>query len=271
MQPREKISACIIAFNEERKIRRCISSITWCDEVIVLDSFSTDRTVEICKEYTGRVYQHSWLGYVGQRNTVRGYAQYPWVLFLDADEEVSPGLRDEILEIFEKGTGDVVGYECPRQVYYLGRWIRHGEWNPDVKLRLFKKEFGRTEGEEPHDRVVVRGRTQRLKNPIWHYTYDDLADQVQTLNKFSTITAQQKVVKGFRFRVINLLLRPLLRFLRGYFLRGGFLDGRHGLIIAAMAAFGAFAKYAKQWELALRAKPDFQEHPDPMRMKDGRQ
>lgn len=268
---REKISACVIAFNEERKIRRCISSITWCDEVIVLDSYSTDRTVEICKEYTDRVYQHSWLGYVGQRNTVREYAKHPWVLFLDSDEEVSPALRDEILNAFDRGTDDIVGYEFPRQVYYLGRWIRHGEWYPDVKLRLFKKEFGRTEGEEPHDRVVVRGRTARLQSPIWHYTYDDLADQIQTLNRFSTITAQQRSVKGFRFYISSMMLRPLLRFLRGYFLKGGFLDGRHGLVIAIMAAFGAFAKYAKQWELSLRAQSGFQEHPDPTDMKEGRQ
>lgn len=268
---REKISACIICFNEERKIRRCISSVNWCDEVVVLDSFSTDRTLDICREYTDRVYQQPWLGYVGQRNTVRGFAKHPWVLFLDSDEEVSPGLRDEILDALESSPGDIVGFEFPRQVYYLGKWIRHGEWYPDVKLRLFKKEFGRTEGEEPHDRVVVHGKVKRLKNPIWHYTYDDIMDQINTMNRFSTITAQQRSVKGFRFQLSSLLFRPMLRFLRGYFLKGGFLDGRHGMVVACMAAFGAFAKYAKQWELALRADESYRDYPDPTSMKDGRQ
>ncbi len=259
---REKISACVIAFNEERKIRRCLQSLTWCDEIIVVDSFSSDHTVEICKEFTDRVYQHEWLGYVGQRNMVRELSRYPWILFLDSDEEVSPGLRDEILNEFERGTGKYLGYEFPRQVYYLGRWIRHGEWYPDVKLRLFKKEFGRTEGQEPHDKVVVNGPVKRLKHPVWHYTYDDLRDHLDTLNRFSTITAQQKFVQGSPFRWSDLLLRPKFRFIKGYLLRLGFLDGTHGFIIALVSAFGALLKYAKLWELHLRQKAGYKDLPD---------
>ena len=121
---------------------------------------------------------------------------HPWILFLDSDEEVSPDLREEILREFERGTGRYFGYEFPRQVYYLGKWIRHGEWFPDVKLRLFKKDHGRTEGQEPHDKVVVNGPVKRLRNPIWHYTYDDIRDHLETLNRFSTITAQQRFVQG---------------------------------------------------------------------------
>ena len=259
---REKISACVIAFNEERKIKRCLQSLTWCDEIIVLDSFSTDRTVEICKEFTPRVYQHEWLGYVGQRNLVREMSTHPWILFLDSDEEVCPALRDEILAHFERGTGQYLGYEFPRQVYYLGRWICHGEWFPDVKLRLFKKDHGRTEGQEPHDKVVVNGPVKRLRNPIWHYTYDDIRDHLDTLNRFSTITAQQRFVQGTGFRWIDLLFRPPFRFLRGYFLKAGLLDGTHGFIIALLSAFGAFMKYAKLWELSLRQKRNFKELPE---------
>jgi glycosyltransferase involved in cell wall biosynthesis len=259
---REKISACVIAFNEERKIRRCLSSLTWCDEIIVVDSFSTDRTVEICREFTDRVYQREWLGYVGQRNLVREMSNYPWIFFLDSDEEVSVGLRDEIMGEFERGTGEHVGYEFPRQVYYLGRWIRHGEWYPDVKLRLFKKAFGRTEGQEPHDKVVVNGLVKRLRNPVWHYTYDDIRDHIDTLNRFSTITAQQKFVEESPFRWYNLFFRPMFRFLKGYFLRGGFLDGVHGFMIALMSAYGAFLKYAKLWELEIRQKGGFSDLPD---------
>jgi glycosyltransferase involved in cell wall biosynthesis len=266
---REKISACVLAFNEEQKIARCLESLTWCDEIIVLDSFSVDHTVEICRQYTDKVFQHEWLGYVGQRNTVRGFAQHPWVLFMDSDEEMSPALRDEIQEELESGGGKYVGYEFPRQVYYLGRWIRHGEWYPDVKLRLFKKECGRTEGEEPHDKVIVRGPVKRLRNPIWHYTYDDLADHIHTLNRFSTITAQQRFVKGKHFHWSAMLARPLLRFFKGYLIKGGFLDGRHGLAIALMSSYGAFLKYAKQWELVLKHKSYFKGLPDRSLMKKG--
>lgn len=263
---REKISACIIAFNEERKIRRCIESVRWCDEILVVDSFSTDRTVEICREYTDRVVQREWLGYVGQRNMIRDMATHPWILYLDSDEEVSIGLRDEILHEFEYPDG-TAGFEFPRQVFYLGRWIRHGEWYPDVKLRLFRKELGRTEGIEPHDRVHVRGAIKRLKNPVWHYTYDDTRDHMETINRFSTITAQQKYVAGSRFNWFDLFFRTWFHFFKGYILRLGFLDGAHGLLIAILCSYGAFLKYAKLWELERRrsgSMKDFPEtYPDP--------
>jgi len=258
---REKISACVICFNEEHKIARCLQSLTWCDEIVVLDSYSTDRTVEICRQFTDRVYQHEWLGYVGQRNLVRDMSRHPWVLFLDSDEEVSGALREEILREFESGTGDYVGYEFPRQVYYLGRWIRHGEWYPDVKLRLFRKSCGRTEGLEPHDKVAVSGPVKRLRNPLWHYTYDSIADHLDTLNRFSSITAKQRFALGARFRWHDLLLRPLLRFWRGYLFKGGLLDGWHGLIIAVFSAYGVFAKYAKVLELEWRSRPGFRDLP----------
>lgn len=259
---RERISACVIVFNEERKIRRCLESLTWCDEIVVLDSFSTDRTLDICREYTDRVFQHVWLGYVGQRNQVRQLARYNWILNIDSDEEVSPGLREEILAEFDEGPGETRGFEFPRQVYYLGRWIRHGEWYPDVKLRLFHKDFGRSEGEEPHDKVVVNGRVKRLANPLWHYTYDDLRDHMDTLDRFSTISARHKFMQDARPLWTDLLFRPPLRFLKGYVLKLGFLDGWHGFAIAVISSFGAFMKYAKLWELALRKKGDFKELPD---------
>jgi len=257
---REKISACITAGNEEDKIRRCIESLGWCDEIVVVDSFSTDRTVDICKEYTDRVYQHEWLGYIGQKNLIREMAQYPWVLFLDADEEVSPELRDEILAEFEKGPGPIMGYQFPRQVYYLGKWIRHGEWYPDIKLRLFRKDHGRSEGQEPHDHVVVNGPVKTLKGHLRHYTYDDMRDHIETVNRFSTITAQEKSLQGKRFRWIDVIFRPPLRFIKAYFLRRGFMDGAPGFIIAIVSAFGVFVKYAKMWELEHSTSP---EHTDP--------
>jgi len=245
-----------MTFNEERKIRRCLDSVRWCDEIVVLDSFSTDHTVEICKEYTDRVVQQSWLGYVGQRNQLRQLAKGPWVLVLDSDEEVSPALRKEILAELERGSGDIAGYEFPRLVYFIGRWIRHGEWYPDMKLRLFRKSCGRSEGQEPHDRIVVSGRVKRLRGALWHYTYDDMSDQINTMNRFSTIVSQQRFVQDRRFRWSSLLLHSAFRFIKCYFIRRGFLDGAHGFLIAVINSFGVFLKYAKLWELEQRQKKD---------------
>ncbi len=259
---REKISACVICFNEEKKIERCLQSLTWCDEIVLMDSFSTDRTVDIARKFTDKVYQQAWMGYVGQRNLVREKASHPWILYVDSDEEISPALRDQILEEFEKGTGPYVGYEFPRIVYFLGKWIKHGEWYPDVKLRLFKKEFGRTEGIEPHDKVVVNGEIKRLSAPVFHYTYGEISDQLNTLNRFSSIAAQQRFVQDRSLIKADLIFHPLFRFIKGYFLKRGFLDGTHGFIIAMSCAFTAFAKYSKHWELVQRHRKNFKEFPD---------
>ncbi len=248
---REKITACITAFNEEHNIRRCLESVKWCDEIVVMDSFSTDLTAQICHEFTDRVYQHEWLGYIGQKNMIREKASHPWVLFIDADEEMSPELRDEILAQFEAGHDGVAGYEFPRMVNYLGEWIRHGEWYPDVKLRLFMKCKGVSGGVEPHDQVLVNGPVKRLKGQLYHYTYDDLHDQLVTLNRYSSITAVEKFKNGHRFHVTDFLFRPSLRFLKAYFLKRGFLDGRRGFLIAAISSFGVAMKYAKLWEREL--------------------
>lgn len=264
---REPISACVITFNEERKIGRCLRSLTWCDEIVVLDSHSTDRTVEIASEYTPHVYRHDWSGYVGQRNLVREMSHHPWLLFLDADEEISPELRDEILREFSRNGNKYAGYEFPRQVFYLGRWIRHGEWYPDVKVRLFRREFGRSEGEEPHDKVIVNGPVKRLRHPLWHYTYDGIQDHISTLNRFSTIGAHSKFVEEQPFRWRDLLLRPFFRFLKGYLLKAGFRDGPHGLLIACISAFSVFCKYAKLWELHRRQDGSIAAMPDPVPAK----
>ena len=140
---RDKISACLTVGNEEGNIRRCLNSLHWADEIVVVDSFSKDKTVEICKEYTERVYQHEWLGYVGQKKLIKKMALHPWIIFVDADEEVSPDLRDQILKEFESGNNlKYVGYEFPRKVFFLGTWITHGEWWPDIGMRLFRKDKG---------------------------------------------------------------------------------------------------------------------------------
>jgi len=250
MTDMEQISACVTAGNEEENIRRCLESVRWANEIVVVDSFSTDRTAEICREYTDLVYEHRWLGYIGQKNLIKDLASRTWVLFIDADEEVSPELRDEIIEEFKSGRSrHVSGYEFPRMVWYLGRWIRHGDWYPDLKMRLFRKSEGVCGGKEPHDCTTVKGPVKRLRGHLYHYTYSDIDDQLITLNRFSTITASNHFEEGRRFLLIDLVFRPFLRFLRCYILKGGFLDGMPGLIIAGTTAYGVFAKYAKLWEL----------------------
>lgn len=249
---RERISACIIAGNEEENIRRCLESVRWADEIIVVDSFSTDRTREIAREYTDRVVQHRWLGYIGQKVLAKSLARGPWVMFVDADEEVSDALRRDIEREFGAGVPeDVAGFEFPRVVWHLGRWIRHGEWYPDIKLRLFCKDRGACAGTEPHDRIYVQGRVQRLAGELHHYTYSDISDQIATLNRFSSISAECGRALGARRLLFRLLFHPPFRFFRSYILKRGFLDGIPGFIVAIAIAFATFAKYAKSWEACM--------------------
>lgn len=251
---RHRISACVTTFNEEANIERCLTSLAWCDELVVLDSYSTDRTLELARRFTDRVYQHEWLGYIGQKNLIRKMARNEWLLFVDADEEVSDELREEIQAIFADDPGAYAGYRFPRVVKYFGQWITHGEWYPDIKLRLFQRDKGRSGGQEPHDQVFVQGPVKRLDGWLYHYTYDSLQDHVNTLNRFSTITAREKYADGVRFAWSDFLFRPPIRFVRGYLLKRGVLDGRRGLFIALLSMYGVYLKYAKLWELGWRDK-----------------
>ncbi len=251
---REAISACIIAGNEESNIRRCLQSVKWCDEIVVVDSFSTDRTVAFSHEFTDRVFRHRWLGYIAQKNLIKDLAEGPWILFVDADEEVSPQLRDEILREFEtESNREFAGYEFPRMVWYLGRWITHGDWYPDAKLRLFRKDQGKCGGEEPHDRTSVTGPVKRLRSNLYHYTYSSIADQIDTLNRFTTISANNSYTMNRKFHSSDVIFRPFLRFVRGYIFKRGFLDGLPGLIVAMSTAYSVMIKYAKLWERSLEA------------------
>ena len=247
---RDKISACLTVGNEENNLRRCLDSLYWVDEIVVVDSFSKDRTVEIARQYTDRVYQHKWLGYVGQKELIKKMASYPWILFIDADEEVSPELRNEIIQEFESGNNhNYDGYEFPRKVYFLEQWIMHGEWWPDLKMRLYRKDKGICTGREPHDHVLVTGPIKRLKGCLNHYTYDDISDQIMTQNRFSTISSASLYEEHRRFSGIDLVFRPMFRFFKGYILKRGFMEGYRGFIIATLIAMGVFLKYAKLWEL----------------------
>ena len=245
---RETISACIITYNEEKNIRRCLESVQWADEIIVVDSLSTDRTVEICREFTDKIVQKTWPGYIGQKNFAIDCASNEWVLCIDADEMVSSELRQEILGEFQKADETVDGYFCPRRTFYLGKWIKHGGWYPDYKLRLFKRSKGRWGGADPHDKVVLSGKAKYLKSDLYHFTYRNLSHQLKTIDNFSTISAEIFSRQGKRFNLINLLIRPPIKFITTYIFKKGFLDGLPGLIISVSSSFYVFLKYAKLWE-----------------------
>lgn len=251
--PEQKISVCIICGDEIDNIERCLKSVTWADEIVVIDSFSKDGTYDVAKKYTDKVFRHEWLGYIKQKQLAAEMAAGPWILFIDSDEEVSDKLRAEIEDLFSKPlSADVHGFDFPRIVYFLGRWIRHGDWYPDRKLRLFLKRSGQCGGEEPHDRIIVDGKVVKLRGTLNHYTYRHISDQISQLNKFSSISAETH--RNKKTALWGMLFHPLFRFLKCYFLKRGFLDGIPGLIIAVNVAFGTFAKYAKLWDVQRRER-----------------
>lgn len=252
----KEISICIICFNEEARIEDCLKSATWADEIIVVDSLSTDRTVEVCKKYTKLVISNPWPGYVAQKNFVLEKANCQWVLSLDADERVSDQLREEILALRKVGLGKdgCDGYYMPRKTFYLNRWMTHSGWYPDYKLRLFNKEKGTWGGLEPHDKVSLKGKAGYLKGELLHYSFNGLSHHLEKIDHFTTIAAKEAFLQGKRSGPGSLATRPLFTFFKMFILKMGFLDGLPGLIAAGMSAFHVFSKYAKLWELQRRSK-----------------
>ena len=244
---RAPISCCIICFNEEVNIRRCLESVKWCDEIVVVDSFSTDRTVEICREYTSHIIQRPWPGYVEQKRFALAQTKHEWVLNVDADEEVSSTLQREILFVLQRNDPAVDGLSIPRLVYYLGRWWRRG-WYPGRRLRLFRKAKVRWGGVDPHEKVLLRGHEDRLQGDLYHYTYADISDHLRAVNGLTDVAVREQIVRGRRASIGDLTLRPLWRFLRFYWLRGTFTYGVPGFFVAVTSAFYVFLKYAKLWE-----------------------
>ncbi len=247
---RAPISCCIVCFNEAANIRRCLESVKWCDEIIVVDSFSTDQTVRICREYTPHIIQRTWPGYVEQKRFALSQTSYEWVLNIDADEEVSPALQQDIVAILARNDPAVDGFYIPRLVHYLGRWWWRG-WYPSYRLRLFRKPKVRWGGVDPHEKVLLRGQADRLSSNIYHYTYDDITDHLRTVNDLTDVASQQLAQRGIPVHVWDLLSRPLWRFVRFYVLSGCIWYGRAGFFVSVTASFYTFLKYAKLWECTL--------------------
>ena len=241
---RRPISCCIVCFNEELNIRRCLESVKWCDEIIVVDSFSTDKTAEICRDYPTRIIQRPWPGYVEQKRFALSQASHDWVLNVDADEEVALPLQNEIQAVLQRDDPAVDGFYIPRLVRYLGRWWWHG-WYPGYRLRLFRKHKVRWGGVNPHEKALLRGSVDRLGGNLHHYTYDDISDHLQTINGLTDVSSRELVLRKRQKSVIELLFHPLWRFFSFYFLRGCVRDGIPGFFISITSAFYVFLKYAK--------------------------
>lgn len=239
-----KISATIIAFNEERNIARVIESLRCCDEVLVLDSGSNDRTAEIAAKLGARVVEASWHGYAAQKNIAAELASHDWILSIDADESVSEALEAEIWQIKKTGP-QFDGYTMPRLAQYLGRWILHSGWYPDRKVRLFNRLKARWVGDFVHESVKVTGRVGHLKSNLLHFTCDSLSEHLRSLDGYTTLAAQEIAASAAQVPILKILLDPPWVFFRTYILKLGFLDGPEGLAIAYMAAFYNFVKYSK--------------------------
>ncbi len=248
------LSVAIVAMDEEANIGRTLASIRSADEIILVDSGSKDRTREIAREYGAKVIEEPWRGYVAQKQYAIDLCSKDWVLLLDADEEVSPGLADEIRAVLADPNA-LNGYWLPRKNLFLGRWIRHGGFYPDPKLRLFRRGMGVVAGYDPHDRVDLKSgiapRTAQFKNALVHYTYPTLTYYLGHMNRYSSLGAQVAFAQGHRsFSIANIVLRPLATFFYNYILRLGFLDGWEGLLLHLNHAVYVSWKYAKAWELA---------------------
>src|SRR5271170_4611124 len=256
------ISVAIVAMDEEANIGRTLASVRWADEIVLVDSGSRDRTCEIAGDHGARVVLEPWRGYVAQKQYAIDLCTKEWVLLLDADEEVSPGLAEEIRAVIASASA-VSGYWLPRKNLFLGRWMRHGGFYPDPKLRLFRRGQGFVTGHDPHDRCELKpglpgevSQTQQFENALIHYTYPNLALYLGHMNRYSSLGAQLARAKGHRrFSFTNIVVRPLLTFVYNYFLRLGFLDGREGLLLHLYHASYVSWKYAKAWELSRKNTP----------------
>ncbi len=241
------LSACIIAMDEEDRITECLASVAFCDEIVLVDSHSSDRTREIARAHGARVIERDWPGHVAQKEFTIRAASHDWVLCVDADERVTPALRAEIEELRARGFAGHAGWRFPRLVNYLGTWVRHGTWYPDLQLRLFDRRRARWGGHDPHDRVEHEpgAGAGRLRGDLVHVPYRSFADHLRTIDQYTTIMARGMYQRGRRTGASDLLVRPLWRFVRFYVLKRGLLLGWKGLLLGFLAAHYVRLKYMK--------------------------
>lgn len=255
-----KISATIITFNEEKKIEYCIKSLVGVvDEIVVVDSCSTDRTEEICRKYPVKFVRHPFEGYVAQKNFALAQANYDYILALDADERLSEELQQSVLQVKEDWDS-VDGYALNRFNNYCGKWMHYSGWNPERKIRLWNRKRAQWGGTDPHDFVQIpKSKTKTLKGNLIHYAYLNLDEHLQQIYKFAEIAARAKYKNGERPNFfINVVLSPLFRFVKSYFFQLGFLDGYYGFVFCATSASMTFFKYLRLYEYKRKGLPEEQ-------------
>lgn len=245
-----KISVAIITFNEQKNIERCLKSvIAIADEIVVVDSFSTDKTEEICLAYPVRFVKHSFEGYSEQKNYVANLCTNELILSLDADEALSPELEQSILKVKQQTL--VSGYSFNRATYFCGQHIKYCGWYPDVNIRMWKTQNGKWIGNKVHEKIVLNDSldVQHLKGDLLHYSYYSIEEHIAQINKYSTLSALKKFEKGKKSSLFAILLFPKWRFFRDYIIKLGFLDGYYGFVICSNSAHEVFLKYTKLRDL----------------------
>ena len=250
---RQKVSAAIVAMNEERKIGDCLKSLAWADETVVVDSHSADQTRAVAAAAGARVIERDWPGHIKQKNFALESCVNGWVISLDADERVSAALRAEIAREMENPRAD--GYAMPRKVFYINRWMRHCGWYPAPKVRLVKKDRARWGGTDPHDTLMVDGPVLMLRGDLYHLSFDTIHAHLRTIDHFTRVGAQEAFKRGKRAGFMDLTLRPCFTFFKMYLLKAGFLDGVAGLIACVFSAFHTFSKYDRLRALARTLPP----------------
>ncbi len=247
MDTPEKISAVLIALDEEHNIGAALESVAWADEVLVVDGGSSDKTRQRCEDWGARVVERRFTTYVEQKNFALDEASHHWILSLDADERARPSLTTEIRSLCKKGF-QASGYRIPRITYYMGRFIRSTAWYPDHQLRLFDRRRGRWQGKYVHESVTVDGPVEKLRGEILHYSYENLSDHVERLNRYAGLAARQMRETGRKARLWRVVAYPPLVFLKNYIFKRGYSDGSVGFIISVMNAYYVFLKYVMLWE-----------------------
>jgi glycosyltransferase involved in cell wall biosynthesis len=243
-----KLTVTVITRNEAANIGAALQSVAWADEVIVVDSHSTDNTVEIARKYASRVELREWGGYSAQKNFAADLATNDWILSLDADERVTPALATEIQGLMQRGPA-ARGYRVSRITWYLGRWLHSTDWYPDYQLRLYDRRCGRWNARRVHESFELQGHPGRLRHHLEHYAYRDVSDHVTSIDHYTTLAAEQWRDEGRRTNALELAVHPPVAFLRNYILRAGFRDGTVGFLVSTLNSYYVFMKLLKLWEL----------------------
>ena len=243
MQDRQKLSVIVPCFNEEKNIEACLESVRWADEILVVDSFSTDATLEIARRYTDRILQHEYINSAAQKNWAIPQARHDWVLIVDCDERITPALQEEIIAILRQGS-EKDGYWIMRKNFLFGKEIRHSGWGNDSVLRLFRRDLSRYQAKRVHAEVELK-KTEFLKGFLEHHSVSSLTHWVNKINRYTSWKAQDKHDKGVAAPVAHMIIRPPMTFFKDYVLRLGILDGWRGFLIASMSAFADLVMTAK--------------------------